>query len=77
MNSEGIVLAFIIGAIITSLLIVCIPILIIYGIRKKKRSFWITGTVIAAIWLFIYSFFYYSRYANGERIIQPVSQQLR
>ncbi|MES2513336.1 MAG: hypothetical protein V4580_04300 [Bacteroidota bacterium] len=39
MNSEGIVLAFIIGAIITFLLIGCILFLIIYGIVKKKKSF--------------------------------------
>lgn len=51
----------IIGFIISLLVIAGILFLIIYGLLKKKKAFWISGCAIALLCLLLYLFFYVSR----------------
>ena len=46
--------AFILFAIIVLLFIGGLIFLIVYGILKKKKAFWVTGVVIASICMLMY-----------------------
>ncbi|MES2763668.1 MAG: hypothetical protein V4677_15745 [Bacteroidota bacterium] len=76
MENTNIALSFIIGAIICLLLIAGILFLIIYGILKKKKPFWITGIVIAVIWLCLFILTFLGRHNEGTKIEQDTREQL-
>jgi hypothetical protein len=58
---DNIALPFVIEAILSLILIAGLLFLIIYGVVKKKRAFWIGGMVITAICLFMYVFTYLNK----------------
>ncbi|MBI3518623.1 MAG: hypothetical protein HY062_04600 [Bacteroidetes bacterium] len=65
MHRDHLAEVFIAGAILSMLLMVGILFLILYGIFKKKKAFWLTGTLLAVVWLFLYLFLFSSRSAEA------------
>ena len=58
---KGILPILIIGFIILLILVVGILFLIIYGLRKNKKWYWISGCIIATLCILLYLYFYTSR----------------
>ncbi len=77
MENDNIALVFIIGAIVSLLFIAGLLFLIIYGLSKKKKAFWITGTVIASICILLYICNYYRAYHRAIDAEQEIKENYK